>query len=105
MVYTGGSLQNCVQCFSGGYVIEAVPTRPSSRCGDAGGVTGLGPGEHIGRCLFGIAVGVPRDEVLSEMCVGGVEVRAGIAGALATAAAMLAIEVSAVQLKARDVMC
>jgi hypothetical protein len=86
-------------------VIEAVSTKPTSLGGDAGGVTGLGPGEHTGRCLFGIAAGVPRDEVLSEMCVGGVEVRAGIAGALATAAAMLAIEVSTVQLKARDVMC
>lgn len=105
IVYTGGSLQNSVQCFSGGYVTEVVSIRVSSRGGEAGGVTGIPPGEHTGRCLFGIAVGVPRDEVLSEMCVGGVEVRPGIGGALATAAAMPAIEVSTVQLKARDAVC
>lgn len=48
---------------------------------------------------------MPRAEVLSDRCVGGVEVRPGIGGALATAAAMLAIEESTVQLKARDAMC
>jgi len=77
----------------------------SSRGGEAGGVAGMPPGEHTGRCLLGIAVGVPRDEVLSDMCVGGVEVPPSMGGALATAAAMLSIEVSTVQLKARDAMC
>jgi hypothetical protein len=42
-------------------------------------------------CLFGIAVGVPRDDVLSDRCGGGVDDREGIGNALlATAAAMLA---------------
>jgi hypothetical protein len=86
-------------------VIEGVSINTSSRGGDAGGVTGVPPGEHTGMCLLGTAAGVPRDEVLSDRCVGGVEVRAGIDGALATAAAILAIEVSTVQLKARDAMC
>ena len=86
-------------------MIEDVSTTTSSRGGDAGGVTGTPPGVHTGRCLLGIAAGVPRDDVLSDRCVGGVEVRPGIGGALATAAAILAIEVSTVQLKARDAMC
>lgn len=105
IVYTGGSLQNSVQYFSGGYVIEDVSITASSRGGDAGGVTGIPPGEHTGICLLGIAVGVPRVEVFSDRCVGGVEVPPGICGALATAAAMVTIEKSTVQLKARDAMC
>lgn len=86
-------------------MIDDVSIKASSRGGDAGGVTGIPPGEHTGICLFGIAVGAPRDEVLSDRCVGGVEVRPGICGALATAAAMVAIERSTVQLKARNAMC
>jgi len=89
-------------------VIALVLISPSSRGGESGGVTGRAPepGGHTGMCLLGIAAGVPRDEVLSDRCVGGgVEVRAGIDGALATAAAMLAIEGSTVQLKARDATC
>lgn len=85
-------------------MIEVVSINASSLGGESGGVAGMPPGEHTGRCLFGIAVGLPRD-VLSDMCVGGVAVRSGIGGALATAAAMPAIDVSTVQLKARDVMC
>lgn len=60
--------------------------------GDEGGVSrprvGTGPGEHTGRCLLGMAAGVPREEVLSVRCGGGVEVRLGMAGGLATTAAM-----------------
>lgn len=63
--------------------------------GDAGGVCrpvfGVGPGEHIGMCLLGIAAGVPRDEVLRVRVGGGVEERDGMAGGLATAAAINAI--------------
>jgi hypothetical protein len=37
--------------------------------GEAGGVSrpraGRGPGEHTGRCLFGMAAGVPLDDVFS----------------------------------------
>lgn len=88
-------------------MIAVASINPSSRGGESGGVTGRAPepGGHTGMCLLGIAAGVPRDEVLSDRCVGGVEVRAGIDGALATAAAILAIEGSTVQLKARDATC
>ena len=86
-------------------MIDDLSTNASSRGGEAGGVTGIAPGGHTGMCLLGIAVGVPRDEVLSDRCVEGVEVRPSICGALATAAAMLAIERSTVQLKARDAAC
>ena len=61
--------------------------------GEDGGVTspceGLGPGEHTGRCLLGMAAGVPRDDVLSVRCGGGVFGRSGSAGALATIVAIL----------------
>lgn len=64
--------------------------------GEFGGVSrpwaGLGPGEHTGKCLFGTAAGVPLTEVLSVMCGGGVEVRAGSGGARATMVAMIADE-------------
>jgi len=70
-------------------VIEEVSIRLSWRGGDAGGVAGSPPGEHSGMCLLGMAVGVPREEVLSDRCGGGVEERPGIEGYLATAAAML----------------
>ena len=60
--------------------------------GDAGGVSrpqvGTGPGEHTGRCLFGMGVGVPRDRALSARCGGGVDERLGKGGARATAAAI-----------------
>jgi hypothetical protein len=74
--------------------------------GEAGGVAGRPPGEHIGMCLLGIAVGVPRDVVLSDRCGGGVDDREGIGSALvATAAAMVVNGASGelVQLKARNV--
>jgi hypothetical protein len=91
IVYTGGSSEYSVQYWCGGYVIEEVSMRLSCRGGEAGGVAGRPPGEHIGMCLFGIAVGVPRDDVLSDRCGGGVDDREGIGNALlATAAAMLA---------------
>jgi hypothetical protein len=71
-------------------VIDEVSTRLSCRGGDAGGVAGRPPGEHTGMCLLGIATGVPRVDVLSDKCDGGVGERVGIGSALATAAAMLA---------------
>ena len=61
--------------------------------GDAGGVVspevGPLPGEHIGRCLFGIAAGVPRVEVLRVRCGGGVLVRLMMEGACSTIVAMV----------------
>lgn len=91
MVYTGGSSEYSVQYVSGGYVIDDVSMRLSCRGGEAGGVTGRPPGEHVGMCLLGMAVGVPRDDVLSERCCGGVVEREGMGNALlATAAAMVA---------------
>lgn len=56
-------------------------------------------------CLFGMAWGVPREDVFRAKCGGGVEERPGMGGALATTAAMAAdsgchVEV---QLKARNV--
>ena len=71
--------------------MDDVSIRLSCRGGDAGGVAGRPPGEHTGMCLFGMAVGVPRDDVLSDRCGGGVDERS-ICGTLATAAAMLAVE-------------
>lgn len=42
-------------------------------------------------CLLGMAAGVPRVEVLSDKCGGGVDERCGMGiAALATAAVMLA---------------
>jgi hypothetical protein len=78
MVYTGGSLEYSEQYASGGYVIEDCSIRLSRRRGVAGGVAGSPPGEHTGMCLFGIAAGVPRDEVFSDRCGGGVEERPGM---------------------------
>lgn len=100
-------MQNSVQYFSGGCVIEDVSIKPSSRGGEAGGVAGMPPGEHTGRCLLGIAVGGLRGDELRDRCADEVELWLSIGGALATAAAMLAIESveGAVQLKARDAMC
>jgi hypothetical protein len=84
--------------------MDDVSTRLSCRGGDAGGVTGRSPAGHTGMCLLGMAVGVPRVEVLRDRCVAGVELRLGMGGALATAAAMLArCWMSTMQLKARDV--
>jgi len=105
MVYTGGLSEYSVQCALGGYVIEEVSTRLSCRGGEAGGVSGSPPGEHVGMCLLGMAAGVPRDDVLSDRCGGGVGDRDGIGNALvATAAAMLMVGVSdvRVQLKAHS---
>lgn len=97
-------MQNSTQYFSGGYVVEDVSTKGSSRSEEAGGAAGMFPGWHTGRCLLGMAVGGFRDEVLSDRCVEGVELWSSIGSALATAAAMLAIGVSRVQLKARNAM-
>lgn len=72
--------------------MDDVSIRLSCRGGEAGGVTGMPPGEHIGICLLGIAAGVPRDDVLMDMCGGGVAERAGMSGGRATAAAMVASE-------------
>ena len=69
---------------------DDVSMRLSCRGGDAGGVAGRPPGEQTGMCLLGMAAGVPRDEVLSERCGGGVAERPGMGGNLATAAAMVA---------------
>jgi hypothetical protein len=77
-------------------VIDDCSMRLSWRGGDAGGVAGSPPGEHTGMCLFGIAAGVPRDEVFNDRCGGGVGERPGIEGYLATAAAMLTIPMSSV---------
>jgi hypothetical protein len=92
MVYTGGSSEYSVQYVSGGYVIDEVSTRLSCRGGDAGGVAGRPPGEQNGMCLLGITAGVPRVDVLRDRCCGGVGDRVGTGSALATAAAMLAVE-------------
>lgn len=62
------------------------------------------PGWHTGRCLLGIAAGGFRDDVLSDRCVEAVELWSSIGSALATAAAMLTVGVSEVQLKARNAM-
>ena len=77
--------------------------RLSCRGGDAGGVAGSPPGEHSGMCLLGIAVGVPREEVLSDRCGGGVEERPSIEGYLATAAAMLTSPRPGVEMERRRV--
>ena len=104
IVYTGGSSEYSEQYVSGGYVMDEVSMRLSCRGGDAGGVAGKPPGEHTGMCLLGTAEGVPRDEVLSDRCGGGVDERAGTGNALATAAAILASQIiDGVQLKARNV--
>jgi hypothetical protein len=74
--------------------MDDVSPRLSLFGGDAGGVSGprkgTGPGEHTGICLFGTAAGVPRVDVLSVRCGGGVVERPGMAKALATTAAMVA---------------
>jgi hypothetical protein len=75
-------------------VIEDVSMRLSCRGGEAGGVAGSPPGEHTGMCLLGTATGVPRDDVLSDRCCGGVDDREGMGIALATAAAMVASDTS-----------
>ena len=106
MVYTGGLSEYSVQFALGGYVIDEVSTRLSCRGGEAGGVSGSPPGEHVGMCLLGMAAGAPRDDVLSDRCGGGVGDRDGIGNALvAIAVAMLIVGVSdaQVQLKARNV--
>jgi hypothetical protein len=46
--------------------MDDVSMRLSCRGGEAGGVAGSPPGEHTGMCLLGIAVGVPRVEVLRD---------------------------------------
>lgn len=81
-----------MQYWLGGYVIDDVSIRLSCRGGDAGGVAGSPPGEHSGMCLLGIAAGVPRVDVLSDNCGGGVELRYMGMEALATTAVMLAVE-------------
>jgi hypothetical protein len=43
----------------------------------------------MGMCLLGTAAGVPRDEVLSVRCGGGVVDRPGKGGARATMVAMI----------------
>jgi hypothetical protein len=67
--------------------------------GDEGGVSGprsgKGPGGQAGRCLFGTATGVPREDVFRVRCGGGVEARFGMDGARATMAAMVANAVCA----------
>jgi hypothetical protein len=72
--------------------MEDVSIRLSCRGGDAGGVAGSPPGEHTGMCLLGMAVGVPRDDVLIDRVGGGVSERLGMSGGLATAAAIFASE-------------
>lgn len=47
------------------------------------------PGEHMGRCLFGMAAGVPLVDVFSVRCGGGVLVRLWRAGACSTRVAMI----------------
>jgi hypothetical protein len=76
-------------------VIDDVSRRLSLDGGDAGGVSrpraGTGPGGHTGICLFGIAAGVPRVEMFSVRCGGGVLERPGIKGARATIAAIASV--------------
>jgi hypothetical protein len=76
-------------------VIDDVSMRLSLDGGDAGGVSrpraGTGPGEHIGKCLFGIAAGVPRVEVFSVRCGGGVLEPPGMGGARATIVAIAVV--------------
>lgn len=109
IVNNGGSSEYSQPYFVGGKVMDVVSITLSLDGGDAGGVTnprsGTGPGGHTGMCLFGIAWGVPRDDVFSDRCGGGVEERAGMGGALATTAAMAADSGCHVyvQLKARNV--
>lgn len=92
MVKIGGSCENSVQYVCGGWVMDDVSMRLSLDGGEAGGVSrpraGTGPGEHTGMCLFGIAAGVPRDDVFSVRCGGGVDERPGMGGARATTAAI-----------------
>jgi hypothetical protein len=86
--------------------MEEVSIRLSCRGGEAGGVTGRFPVGHTGRCLFGMAEGVPRVEVLSDRCDVGVEERPGMAGARATAAAMVAARYTMFQVKGEQlIMC
>ena len=60
--------------------------------GDMGGESALGrgPGLQKGMCLFGIAAGVPRCEVLMLRCGGGVAVRSMLTGAAHTTVALMA---------------
>lgn len=92
MSYTGGSFCSLLYPVGGSSSDDGLRTAFADG-GEDGGVTrpwfGLGPGEHIGRCLFGMAAGVPRDEVLRVRCGGGVFGRSGNAGALATIVAIL----------------
>jgi hypothetical protein len=66
----------------------------SSRCvvgGDVGeSALGRGPGLQNGMCLFGIAAGVPRCEVLMLRCGGGVAVRSMLTGAAHNTVALMA---------------
>jgi hypothetical protein len=55
--------------------MDEVSIRLSCRGGVAGGVAGSPPGEHSGRCLLGTATRLPRVDVLSDSCGGGVGVR------------------------------
>lgn len=110
MAKSGGSCENSVQYLVGGYVMDDISMTLSLLGGEAGGVSkprcGTGPGEQTGICLFGTATGVPREVVLRVRCGGGVVERPGMAGALATTAAMLADGSGyrgVVQLKARSV--
>jgi hypothetical protein len=61
--------------------------------GEAGGVVspdnGPLPGEQMGRCLFGMAAGVPLVEVFSVRWGGGVLVRLWRAEACSTMVAMM----------------
>lgn len=84
-----------MQYVFGGWVIDDVSMRLSLDGGDAGGVSrpreGTGPGGHTGKCLFGMAVGVPRVEVFSVRCGGGVLERPGIGSGRATTAAIASV--------------
>lgn len=61
--------------------------------GDEGGVSspwpGTGPGGHIGMCLFGTAVGVPREDVFRVRCGAGVVERPARGSARATTVAIV----------------
>ncbi len=78
--YTGGSVNTFPKPL-GGYNSDGVSTSCFGEGGDVSGVLskarddGRGPGEQKGMCLFGMAAGVPRWDVL--MLIGGVAVLVG----------------------------
>ena len=92
ILYTGGSLRSFRKEVGGSSREEGLRLA-CTEGGEEGGVSrpcpGRGPGEQIGRCLLGIAAGVPLEDVLSVRCGGGVVGRSGIGGGRATTVAII----------------